>query len=1656
MRNRGWIIIWIMSVALIAMIFVSTQAYAVLSCWLSESEYSDICFDIGNGYYQCYDDRDWWIEWYSSGICCDQWTPGDCDIPKGKTPINDIDFVYPLDDYDNCHTYFAEEPPPGCETPPMSKPDAHCEWEYSYDGGGYWDCKHTNYCSDCQVCDTGSGYGGVACNITRTPALDVCTSEEAAEGYCEEGEISEYCDMQYFGCPLQQDCECCPDNARPCTYTEPGDASPIQDDQVSICCEEPNSVCKPVYRWNDILDYCEWTGKRECAECVGDPGDRVSVDTGTLSQACEDAGKTACCYGTCYNPETQFCCGDYCESSVCSKEECGSNLCIDRNENGVRESCCQTQSCDLNGNGIDESCCYGDSVCRKPLNPGIEDSEKYCMSSETTLPSGHPVSYSGENMYLYGPCNDRYDNDGDGKTDCMDPDCIYKYCSWPLPWDDENEYCGVCVRSSEMDGKWARKPYFSKESRVCCGKKDKCGNIIDVKWKHDYECSWDILWPHRGYEKVDYENCYTGSCVSNQAPFQKVVCCKQSFPKYSYTLEDFCISLGGRLTPVKNCIGTLPQINSRGYNRHPDSSDYPILLYSKPVIHPTVSMMVYYVGIQGDPDYSTGLKMDALDMQTPPPDPLDLYVRRPSVREETPADKIECNFYTDETTSNSISGYELDRSTGKITYYNDQLSSVIMALGYCNNFSFEPEFYTAVSDPYLNLPVTLGGKTNVSDDGTVEGSTSEGSMCQGVNKQVVQGYDDIILTPAAATYAANIYAPIDITAIDTALISLIVAGNIFREHKAWKKAGYPDDLLANITLATTKARYANDYGIPDSVTINALFEGDVIYFQPSILRIMPVGEPVFSNALTHARKKLLNFTPRRQSWILHVVKSLTDMPIENREINFAVRKWMDDNGGPSKFLKEHGRVFENITITVTKGLNVTVSDTISILRYDGGGDWIPESGIPEVIISRNKTLTPDDIMPFIIAGPVWDEVKKAIKLSGQRNFYEIVFMDMLFVFSDSLKQDGMISKLTDKINFGPKEYQTYKCDTTSKDPYCDMDEEYCIENCSGEWVEGRKVKTTALGPVYFDRGLWPKIRLFSQYASWKPGFELTARAKIISWIIRKWGVIDINKIIKQKNIGIVEKGESIYMIRNYYNVDGFKLEGEGYVVGFDKKPENNITKVFYNMSNEETVLVFETEDIDKYCNIDVISSETFDVNDDPVSLYRFDADASDEMGNHDGTVAGNVGFVSDEEKGMVASFGSGEMIINGHFSEYASSQPDVPGWITGQDDMWYYDHSYNRMYIRVDSYNIKDHDQVLEPWPYLNIEPGKIYNVKFTIGQHYAPVVTDGAYASIGGKRIYIYGEGDYDQTITAETDENLQFIVPANAQSRLTLDNVSVVNSYPADGMGYIDAGAPVLNGNKVTYGGWIKVNSLTNRMQTIMQQDNAEYKGFALYIDEIDNSIYCWDGNVVAGGFLPELDTWYNAFCIHNGTDFALYINGEMIGNSVPSERNAITTENFVIGGSAPLDSGWFNGSIDDVFIFNKAISAPGKNCFTDPFNELCNIFFTGNHTNEMMFYTNKGNEISLIVPNDAFNEKTTAKIDKVMISNCDGINITPNINMDWNLSKAIDDFDMQITITGPDEIKYPEVYVARWQAGISDLKNTVYNITGYIKGTEHTIFQ
>ncbi|MBU0535553.1 MAG: LamG domain-containing protein, partial [Nanoarchaeota archaeon] len=176
------------------------------------------------------------------------------------------------------------------------------------------------------------------------------------------------------------------------------------------------------------------------------------------------------------------------------------------------------------------------------------------------------------------------------------------------------------------------------------------------------------------------------------------------------------------------------------------------------------------------------------------------------------------------------------------------------------------------------------------------------------------------------------------------------------------------------------------------------------------------------------------------------------------------------------------------------------------------------------------------------------------------------------------------------------------------------------------------------------------------------------------------------------------------------------------------------------------------------------------------------------------------------------------------------------------------------------------------------------------------------------------------------------------------------------------------LMSGSSITYGAWVKFTSLdcSGGWCDIIRMINTSYYGYELgsYYDGSDHIFDCYDDdNDVVSSTTISADTWYHVMCWHNQTDTCIFVDG-VRENCDASNANASGDGNLVIGASIFDEDFWFNGTIDEVRVWNRSLSD----------DEIA--MFYSNHNNETHYSaTNIGDNWSVkATPIDEYGQNGT----------------------------------------------------------------------------------
>ncbi|MCW9065142.1 MAG: T9SS type A sorting domain-containing protein [Ignavibacteriaceae bacterium] len=129
------------------------------------------------------------------------------------------------------------------------------------------------------------------------------------------------------------------------------------------------------------------------------------------------------------------------------------------------------------------------------------------------------------------------------------------------------------------------------------------------------------------------------------------------------------------------------------------------------------------------------------------------------------------------------------------------------------------------------------------------------------------------------------------------------------------------------------------------------------------------------------------------------------------------------------------------------------------------------------------------------------------------------------------------------------------------------------------------------------------------------------------------------------------------------------------------------------------------------------------------------------------------------------------------------------------------------------------------------------------------------------------------------------------------------------------------------VTVAAWVKINS-NGSVFSIARKGATLTPAYSLNKSGNTNRFLFWVnlGSWVSSPLSSTSTTvgeWYHIAGVYNGAEIMIYVNGVMEGSSSYSGPIPTTTDNFYIGGDVGSGVEWFNGLIDELSVWNKALT-------------------------------------------------------------------------------------------------------------------------------------
>jgi hypothetical protein len=130
------------------------------------------------------------------------------------------------------------------------------------------------------------------------------------------------------------------------------------------------------------------------------------------------------------------------------------------------------------------------------------------------------------------------------------------------------------------------------------------------------------------------------------------------------------------------------------------------------------------------------------------------------------------------------------------------------------------------------------------------------------------------------------------------------------------------------------------------------------------------------------------------------------------------------------------------------------------------------------------------------------------------------------------------------------------------------------------------------------------------------------------------------------------------------------------------------------------------------------------------------------------------------------------------------------------------------------------------------------------------------------------------------------------------------------------------------MTLEAWVNPTALGTTWRTVVLKEQPGNLAYALYANATSSRpsthVFVPTGEAILNGTAGlTLNAWAHLAATYDGATLRLYVNGTQVASSAVSGAIATTAGSLRIGGNN-VWSEWFKGTIDDVRVYNRALSA------------------------------------------------------------------------------------------------------------------------------------
>ena len=145
-----------------------------------------------------------------------------------------------------------------------------------------------------------------------------------------------------------------------------------------------------------------------------------------------------------------------------------------------------------------------------------------------------------------------------------------------------------------------------------------------------------------------------------------------------------------------------------------------------------------------------------------------------------------------------------------------------------------------------------------------------------------------------------------------------------------------------------------------------------------------------------------------------------------------------------------------------------------------------------------------------------------------------------------------------------------------------------------------------------------------------------------------------------------------------------------------------------------------------------------------------------------------------------------------------------------------------------------------------------------------------------------------------------------------------------------YVNVGTGLDQNGEVTVSAWFKTTTISGGARIIVANSNSSLGDYTLELNRTTGKLAAlWDNTVIlTGNTAVSVNTWYHAVMVRSGSSgnwtATLYLNGVSDGSAITATDPNGTNQKTYIGAIHPGTTFLFSGLIDEVRVYNRALTA------------------------------------------------------------------------------------------------------------------------------------